>query len=120
MTKLLSSYEGVVSPTVISQLRQLGGRLAGKKVVHVNSTREGGGVAEILDWMVPLMQDVGLDTRWEVITGNGDFYPVTKKFHNGLQGFPVTVSSREWQIYREVNEENAARLGPFSRRPTWW
>lgn len=113
MTKLLSSYEGVVSPTVISQLRQLGGRLAGKKVVHVNSTREGGGVAEILDWMVPLMQDVGLDTRWEVITGNGDFFPVTKKFHNGLQGFPVTISSREWQIYREVIEENAARLRPL-------
>lgn len=113
MSKLLSSYESLVSSTVISQLRQLGSRLAGKKVVHVNSTREGGGVAEILDWMVPLMCDVGLDARWEVITGNNDFFPVTKKFHNGLQGFPVNISSKEWQIYRQVNEENALRLRPL-------
>ena len=102
----------MVSATVIRQLRQLANRLDGKKVVHVNSTREGGGVAEILDWMVPLMRDVGLDASWEVITGNGDFFPVTKKFHNGLQGFPVTISAQEWQIYREVNEENAERLRP--------
>lgn len=113
MTKILSSYEGVVSASVISQLRQLGDRLSGKKVVHVNSTKEGGGVAEILDWMVPLMRDVGLDAHWEVITGNGDFFPVTKKFHNGLQGFPVTISDQEWQIYREVNEDNAVRLRPI-------
>lgn len=113
MTKLLASYEGLVSATVLSQLRQLGGRLAGKKVVHVNSTREGGGVAEILDWMIPLMRDVGLDASWEVINGTSDFFGVTKKFHNGLQGFPVTVSSREWQTYRGVNEENAERLRPI-------
>ncbi|MBU1647795.1 MAG: glycosyltransferase [Proteobacteria bacterium] len=113
MTKLLSTYEGLVSTTVISQLRQLGLRLAGKKVVHVNSTREGGGVAEILEWMVPLMQDVGLDVQWEVIEGNADFFDVTKKFHNGLQGFPVTINSREWQTYRGLNEENAVRLRPI-------
>ena len=94
MTKFLSSYEGLVSATVLGELRQLGNRLAGKRVVHVNSTREGGGVAEILDWMIPLMQDVGLEARWEVITGNSGFYAVTKKFHNGLQGFPVTISKR--------------------------
>ena len=113
MTRFLSSYEGVVSATVLSQLRQLGSRLAGRRVVHVNSTREGGGVAEILDWMVPLMRDVGLDAQWEVISGDSDFYSVTKKFHNGLQGFPVSISSREWQTYREVNEANAVRLRPI-------
>ena len=113
MTKRLSAYEGLVSAMVLSQLRQLGSRLAGRRVVHVNSTREGGGVAEILDWMVPLMRDVGLDVQWEVLMGNGDFFSVTKKIHNGLQGFPVAISSREWQIYREVNEENAARLRPI-------
>jgi trehalose synthase len=113
MTRFLSSYEGLVNATVLNELRQLGVRLAGKRVVHVNSTREGGGVAEILDWMIPLIQDVGLEAQWEVITGNGDFYAITKKFHNALQGFPVTISSREWQLYREVNEENAARLRPI-------
>ncbi|MBI5558474.1 MAG: glycosyltransferase [Deltaproteobacteria bacterium] len=113
MTKLLSAYQGVVNETVISQLRQLGSRLTGRSVVHVNSTREGGGVAEILDWMILLMRDVGLDAHWEVITGNSDFFSVTKKIHNGLQGFPVNISKREWQIYREVNEENAVRLRPI-------
>jgi trehalose synthase len=113
MTKLLSSYQGLVNETVISQLRQLGSRLAGKRVVHVNSTREGGGVAEILDWMILLMGDVGLDAHWEVISGNNDFFSVTKKIHNGLQGFPVNISKQEWQIYRDVNEENAVRLRPL-------
>jgi trehalose synthase len=113
MTKLLSSYQGLVNETVISQLRQLGSRLAGRRVVHVNSTREGGGVAEILDWMILLMRDVGLDAHWEVISGNNDFFSVTKKIHNGLQGFPVNISKREWQIYRDVNEENAGRLRPI-------
>ncbi len=110
MSKLLSSYEGLVSATVIRELRQLGERLAGRRVVHVSSTRNGGGVAEILGWMIPLMQDVGIDVQWEVIKGTSEFFAVTKKFHNGLQGFPVTISSREWQTYREVNEENAVRL----------
>jgi trehalose synthase len=63
--------------------------------------------------MVPLMRDVGLDAEWEVITGNGDFYAITKKIHNGLQGHPVTISSREWQLYRDVNEANAVRLRPI-------
>ncbi len=93
--KLLDRYEEVVGPREIQRLRQLAARLAGKRIVHVNSTRTGGGVAEILRWMVPLMQELGLDARWEVISGSPDFYRVTKAFHNGLQGLPVVLRERE-------------------------
>ena len=89
-------YEPVVGVPVIGQLRRLGERLKGLKVVHVNSTAEGGGVAEILAWMVPLMTDLGLDARWRVIAGTGDFFAVTKAFHNGLQGYPVVLKKRDW------------------------
>ena len=87
MSKLLSSYEGVVGSAVLRQLRQLGEKLAGTRIVHVNSTREGGGVAEILEWMVPLMNDLGLQASWEVIHGDPRFFEITKSVHNGLQGF---------------------------------
>jgi len=85
-------------------------RLAGKRIIHVNSTRVGGGVAEILGWMVPLMKELGLDARWEVITGSPEFYKVTKAFHNGLQGLRVTLKKHEFDLHTELNQENAQRL----------
>src|SRR5438309_2295688 len=90
--RLLDRYEEVVGHVEVKRLRQLAARLQGKRIVHVNSTRTGGGVAEILNWMVPLMQELGLQVRWEVISGPPDFYRVTKAFHNGLQGLPVTLT----------------------------
>jgi trehalose synthase len=108
MSPSLAAYESTVGTSVISQLRRLGEKLAGVKVLHVNSTREGGGVAEILNWMIPLMSDVGLDTRWEVITGTHKFFTVTKAFHNGLQGFPVDLTDADWRLWHETNERNTA------------
>lgn len=108
--KLLDRYEEVVGSTEVRQLRQLAGRLAGKRIVHVNSTRSGGGVAEILGWMMPIMQELGLDARWEVIHGPPDFYRVTKAFHNGLQGMSVSLKRRDFDLHTEVNRENAKRL----------
>jgi trehalose synthase len=107
---LLDRYEEVVGRQEIDRLRQLGSALAGKRVVHVNSTRTGGGVAEILGWMIPMMQELGIDARWEVVSGPPDFYRVTKTFHNGLQGLPVTLRPRDLQLHLEVNRENARRL----------
>lgn len=103
-------YEPIVGIPVIGQLRRLGERLRGLRVVHVNSTAEGGGVAEILAWMVPLMNDLGLDVRWRVITGSGEFFSVTKAIHNGLQGYPVLLKKRDWELYRDVNLQNAGTL----------
>lgn len=112
MSSPLSAYETIAGASVVTQLRRLGERLGPLRVVHVNSTREGGGVAEILEWMTPLMRDIGLDASWEVIQGPARFYRVTKAMHNGLQGRPVEISSRDWNLYREVNEQNAKRLRP--------
>lgn len=111
MSSPLSAYEGIVGGAVIRQLRQLGDKLAGARVVHVNSTREGGGVAEILEWMVPLMRELGLDASWEVIHGQGRFFEITKAVHNGLQGNPVAISGKDWKLYEDVNARNFERVG---------
>lgn len=108
--KLLDRYEEVVGHQEVQRLYRLAERLAGVRIVHVNSTRSGGGVAEILGWMTPLMQELGIDARWEIVEGNADFYRVTKSFHNGLQGLPVALEKRDFDLHYEVNRENARRL----------
>jgi trehalose synthase len=108
--QLLDRYEEVVGRQEIQHLRQLAVGLAGRRIVHVNSTRTGGGVAEILGWMVPMMRELGIDAQWEVVTGPPDFYRVTKAFHNGLQGVPVSLRRRDFDLHLEVNRENAERL----------
>lgn len=110
--KSLAAYEPVVGNVVISQLKQLAAELSGAKIVHINSTRLGGGVAEILHWMIPLMNDLGLDTSWEVIEGHGDYFHVTKTFHNGLQGNPVFLTQHMIDTYEQTVAENYKRLRP--------
>ena len=111
--KQLKPYENVAGLVAVSQLRQLADDLAGTKVVHVNSTRVGGGVAEILVWLVPLMQDLGLDASWEVVEGKDEYYKTTKDFHNGLQGKPVTLPPSKIEIYEETARQNAEQLRPI-------
>jgi trehalose synthase len=96
MDRSLTEYENVVGPAVIEQLRQVGEKLRGVRIVHVNSTMEGGGVAEILGWMVPLMRDLGIDAHWKAIKGTNDFFSITKAIHNGLQGNPVVLTPKDW------------------------
>jgi trehalose synthase len=112
MSSLLEQYAGVVGEDVIEQLRGLAGPLTGLKVVHVNSTRVGGGVAEILNKLVPFMQELGLEASWEVITGNEQFFACTKTFHNALQGFPVQPSEVQLRAYEDINTRNAEILRP--------
>ncbi len=108
--RMLDRYEEVVGHHEIQRLRQMAAGLEGKKIVHVNSTRTGGGVAEILRWMTPMMEELGLDARWEVISAPPEFYRVTKMFHNGLQGQPVALKPRDFDLHMDVNRENAQRL----------
>ena len=110
MSRLLDLYASVVGQDVIDQLEGLTEPLRGLKVVHVNSTRVGGGVAEILAKMVPLMQELGLDASWEVITGDDLFYACTKTFHNALQGNPVNPTASQLQAYEDNNTRNAETL----------
>lgn len=110
MNELLDQYAEVTGLDVVNHLCQLSATLKGMKVVHVNSTREGGGVAEILRKLVPMMEALGLDVRWEVLEGSPDFYQCTKGFHNAIQGFPVELSEAMLATYEKVNSENADRL----------
>jgi trehalose synthase len=106
----LDKYAPIIGDQKISEIRSLAARLAGKSVCHVNSTSFGGGVAEILHRLVPLMQDVGLKADWRLIKGSDEFFNVTKAFHNGLQGMDISLSDEMKKIYLEYNEANAQRL----------
>ena len=109
MTKL-SDYVPIVGQENIDQLFRLAKRLKGKKVVHVNSTQIGGGVAEILKSLVPLMNELGIDTRWVVINGEESFFEVTKAVHNALQGNKVNLTEEMFETYLETNKKNAQDL----------
>lgn len=110
MGSMLEQYAAIVGVDVVRQLDLLAAPMRGLKVVHVNSTRRGGGVAEILAKLVPLMAELGLDARWEVIEGSPGFYRCTKLFHNALQGQPVAVAPDLLAEYEKVNEINAAGM----------
>jgi trehalose synthase len=107
---LLESYAELAGADVIAQLRQLAAPLQGLKVVHVNSTRSGGGVAELLDKLVPFTQELGIHTGWEIITGDNEFFECTKGMHNALQGNRIPLGERLLAVYEETNARNAETL----------
>jgi trehalose synthase len=112
VSSLIEAYSKIAGEDVIMQLRQLVRLLENRRVVHVNSTREGGGVAEILAKLVPLMQELGLDVSWEVITGDERFFQCTKSFHNALQGDRIDIPQRLLDAYEETNRRTARELAP--------
>ncbi|TRZ79753.1 glycosyltransferase [bacterium] len=98
----LNDYIPIVGEDTIEELKLLAARLKGKKIQHINSTRVGGGVAEMLARIVPLMQELGVDIEWDVIEGNADFFSVTKKFHNALHGRPEIITDKDFDVYLET------------------
>jgi trehalose synthase len=106
----LSEYEPIVGSEIIDQLHRLAERLGPRTLVHVNSTRKGGGVAELLQRIVPLWNELGIPTRWEVIEGDQGFFEVTKAMHNALQGLRVNVTPTMMEHYLDVNRENSRRI----------
>jgi len=110
MNTLLEAFGEISGQGVIEHLRQLAAPLRGMKIMHVNSTRVGGGVAEILEKLVPLMQELSIDASWEVITGNDDFYQCTKAMHNTLQGSRTNIPRHLLETYEQVNRENSEQL----------
>jgi len=104
---MLEKYAEIAGRDVVEHLRQLTKPLKGLRLVHVNSTKSGGGVAEILHKMVPLMQELGIDAQWEVITGESLFYECTKGFHNAMQGKQVNLDDRHLRTYEETNRQYA-------------
>lgn len=110
MSQILQEYAKITGEDVVEHLRQLAGPLKGMRIVHVNSTRVGGGVAEILHKMVPLMQELGLETSWEIIEGNAEFYQCTKSFHNAIQGDKINIPEKMLAAYEETNAQYAETL----------
>jgi trehalose synthase len=108
--KSLADYMTLSGRALAEQIRALAERLAGKRVLHLSATAFGGGVAEILYTLVPLMQDVGLEVEWRIISGKDEFFDVTKAIHNGLQGSPGSLGGREREIFRTYNRANAEAL----------
>ena len=106
--KSLADYAPIVGDEAIEHIRALAEPLKGTRVVHVSATAFGGGVSEMLYTLVPLMRDVGLDARWQIITGSDEFFNVTKSFHNGLQGMGLPLTEAMKDIWRQYNEYNAA------------
>jgi len=107
---MIAAYRSVTSSTVIHQLQQLAAPLKGARVLHVNSTKQGGGVAEILHKLIPLKQALGIKADWEIITGDQEFYQCTKGFHNALQGMHQSIPDKLLQNYEATNRENGERL----------
>jgi trehalose synthase len=110
MESLLEQYARVVGNEVTDHLRQLANPLRGMKILHINSTKEGGGVAEILHRLIPLKRELGIDAEWEIIRGEADFYKCTKKMHNSLQGNRDDIPSALLTIYENTNFQNYERL----------
>lgn len=102
----LQDYEPIVGRSCIEELRMLSEQLAGRIVQNINSTFVGGGVAEILEHMVPLLNQLGVDARWEVIRGSDEFFEVTKKFHNALHGNAEKISKQDFALFSEVTQQN--------------
>ena len=105
--KQLDDYRGIVNEGVIEEITAKAAALRGSSVVHVNATSYGGGVAEILDNFVLLMNSLGIRTDWRVLHGVPDFFEVTKKFHNALQGADLSFSDEELELYKFINHKFA-------------
>ena len=106
----LDDYSSVIGAGEVAELRTLARPLADREVIMINSTAVGGGVAEILNRLVPLAEELGIKIRWEVMMGGEDFFEVTKSFHNALHGAPYHPEIRHFEIFREHTEKNAKRL----------
>lgn len=106
----LENFQNFVGPECIEELHQLAHPLRNIKIVHVNSTASGGGVAEILEKFVPLTQALGIESSWEVIQGTMDFFLCTKGMHNAIQGDKYIPSTTHLRVYEDVNRQNAERL----------
>jgi trehalose synthase len=106
----IDEYVPIVGQSIVDDLRLLAERLRGKVVQHVNSTAVGGGVAEILNRMVPLLRELGVDTRWDLIRGGEQFFAVTKKFHNALHGSPEEIGQRDFDVFLATSEQNVREV----------
>ncbi len=106
----VKDYTEIVGKSVIEELFSIGEKAGSMRIQHVNSTAVGGGVAEILTRLVPMMNELGVQTRWDVIKGGEKFFAITKKMHNALHGVPENFTDDEWAHFVEVDRDNARTM----------
>jgi trehalose synthase len=110
MAITLRDYEDVVGPEVVEEIRTLAGHVRHKSLQNINSTPVGGGVAEILTRLIPLLHDLDIKASWDVIKGDEAFYNVTKSFHNALHGKKEKIKEKMLDIYRENTALNLKEM----------
>jgi len=101
----MEDYIDIVGEKTVALIYKKASKLYNRHVININSTFQGGGVAEILSRLVPMMNNVGVDAGWRILHGNPAFFEITKKFHNALQGGEINLSAMKKKIYLEVNQE---------------
>jgi trehalose synthase len=106
----MARYERLVDRDLLEEVRELARKLKGASVLHVNATPYGGGVAELLRSEVPLLRGLGVDAEWKVISGDQQFFNVTKEIHNALQGARYRLTERDREVYLANNALNAHQL----------
>ena len=102
----LEEYTPLLGGPEVAEMRALAKPLRGKQVQMVNSTKVGGGVAEILNRLIPLAEELEIDIHWDVLQGGADFFEVTKSFHNALRGASYASNAEDFAIFREYNRRN--------------
>lgn len=109
----IEEYIPIVGESVIDDLKLIAERLKGKVIQHINSTAVGGGVAEILNRMVPLLKELGVDCRWDLIKGGEQFFDVTKRFHNALHGRPEEITQKDFDVFLETSNKNIEEVNTY-------
>jgi trehalose synthase len=104
---VLRKYESLLGQGEINEIISLANELGPLKIHHINSTRVGGGVAEILNYTIPIYEDLGFDVTWDVIQGNKEFFEITKKFHNVLHGENIPITTKMTDKYLHIAEVNS-------------
>lgn len=106
----LEAYQPIIGRQAIDELRLLAEHLRQRRIQHVNSTAVGGGVAEILHRLIPLLQELGVQARWDVIKGGDAFFQVTKRVHNALHGEPAALAPHDYRVFLETAAHNLKTL----------
>lgn len=109
----IEEYIPLVGQAIMDDLKLLAEKLKGKVIQNINSTAVGGGVAEILSRIVPLLKELGVDARWDLIKGGEQFFEVTKKFHNALHGRPAQIEEKDFEIFMETSQMNIEEVNIY-------
>ena len=114
-TKRFLDYRSVIEPELYDEIIGLAGKLKGARILHLNATAHGGGVAIILRSLLPLVRDLGIKVNWRIIDPtNEEFFVATKTLHNSLQGAKTTLTNRQWALYEMQNRLFAAKIQPIN------